>query len=191
MASDRYFVQMGESSPWQEVSKENYVNAERMAGFRNTLGRPDEPATSSFSSGPIAGSLCYGGKNLPEIFVPLEEERMNQMMTPQQFHAELVKKFEQHLKDVAEGKAQEYSFLEYDGIEYNSWLDHRHGWPLTVDLLCGVSLSSLDDRDDPTSGLEVPFEECGTCYRLVEMYRDYCSKYRIERSRKERQKESE
>lgn len=34
---------------WEEVSKEEYVRAERGAGFRNTLGKPDEPATAAFS----------------------------------------------------------------------------------------------------------------------------------------------
>lgn len=33
---------------WREVTKEEFVNAERRAGFRNTLGQPDEPATTSF-----------------------------------------------------------------------------------------------------------------------------------------------
>lgn len=33
---------------YKEVTKEEYVIAEREAGFYNTLGMPDEPATSAF-----------------------------------------------------------------------------------------------------------------------------------------------
>lgn len=183
MASDRYFIKTGESAPWQEVSKRDYVNAERMAGFYNTMGRPYEPATAGYSNGSMRGRLCYDGKGLPENFVPLKESHMDPMMTPQQFHAELVKKFNKHCEDVRKGKEKEFSFLADEGIEYNEWIEHRHGWAVTEDLLCGVSLSSLDDSDDLASGQEVPFEDCNACYRLVELYRDYCSKYRVERAR--------
>lgn len=41
---NRYFVND------VEVTKEEYVAAERRNGFRNTLNQPDEPATSSFSN---------------------------------------------------------------------------------------------------------------------------------------------
>lgn len=34
----------------REVTKEEYVAAERKAGFRNTMGQPNEPATASFQS---------------------------------------------------------------------------------------------------------------------------------------------
>lgn len=34
---------------YQEVSKEDYVDAERLNGFYNTLGKPNEPATSAFT----------------------------------------------------------------------------------------------------------------------------------------------
>jgi len=52
MVSDgkRYFVR-----EWKEVTKAQYVAAERRAGFVNTQGQPDEPATSSFSGGGIEG----------------------------------------------------------------------------------------------------------------------------------------
>lgn len=42
---------------WREVSKEEWVRAERAAGFRNTMGEPDEPATSSFSARRVAGTI--------------------------------------------------------------------------------------------------------------------------------------
>lgn len=32
----------------KEVSKQDYVDAERLNGFYNTLGYPEEPATSAF-----------------------------------------------------------------------------------------------------------------------------------------------
>jgi hypothetical protein len=33
---------------WVKVTKATYVAAERAAGFYNTLGQPDEPATAAF-----------------------------------------------------------------------------------------------------------------------------------------------
>ena len=33
---------------WREVTKEEYVRAERQAGFHNSMGYPDEPATAAF-----------------------------------------------------------------------------------------------------------------------------------------------
>lgn len=39
-----------DDGPWVEVDKAEYVREERSADFRNTLGRPDEPATAAFSS---------------------------------------------------------------------------------------------------------------------------------------------
>lgn len=34
--------------PKQYVTKEEFVKAERMAGFNNTMGQPTEPATQGF-----------------------------------------------------------------------------------------------------------------------------------------------
>jgi hypothetical protein len=188
---DRYFIKVGENSQWQEVTKEDYVSAERGAGFHNTMGRPDEPATAGFGNGHIHGSLSYGGVHLPEDFIPLKGDPMNKMMTPEQFHADLVRQFNEHCEAARKGEVKPFSFLEEEGIDYNGWIEHRNAWPLTEDLLCSVSLTSLDDLEDPLSGLEVPFDECGTCSRLVDMYRDYCSKYRITSSRERRKAESE
>lgn len=42
-----YFLQRGDG-PWREVTKVDWVRAERSAGFRNTLGKPDEPGTGGF-----------------------------------------------------------------------------------------------------------------------------------------------
>jgi hypothetical protein len=48
---DRYFLRR-----WKEVTKEEFVAAEREAGFHNTMGEPpNEPATSSFSGKGIEG----------------------------------------------------------------------------------------------------------------------------------------
>lgn len=45
-----------------EVSKEVYVQAERRNGFRNTLGYPNEPATSGWSNSSTGerGRIIYG-----------------------------------------------------------------------------------------------------------------------------------
>lgn len=56
----RYFIR--EKPKWREVDKATYVRHERYAGFRNTMGQPDEPATSGFSSSnyEVEGRLIYG-----------------------------------------------------------------------------------------------------------------------------------
>ena len=46
---DRYWIREGRGT-WEEVDKAKFVAVERRAGFRNTMGQPDEPATGGFSS---------------------------------------------------------------------------------------------------------------------------------------------
>lgn len=56
--SDLYFLRYnGEEE--HEVTKEEFVRAERAAGFHNTLGQPDEPATAGFGSGGVHGHVLY------------------------------------------------------------------------------------------------------------------------------------
>ena len=43
-----FWVKESSSAPWREVGKAEYVALERLAGFHNTTGQLDEPATSSF-----------------------------------------------------------------------------------------------------------------------------------------------
>lgn len=43
----------------REVTREEFVRAERAAGFRNTLGRPDEPGTAGFSTDFMRGRVVY------------------------------------------------------------------------------------------------------------------------------------
>lgn len=63
---DRYFLTVS-GAPETEVSKERYVAAERSHGFHNSLGMPDEPATSSFGSGVVSGRIAYGRRmGVPE-----------------------------------------------------------------------------------------------------------------------------
>jgi hypothetical protein len=47
--ADRYFLTRDDDSEI-EVSKAEFVRAERQAGFRNTMGQPSEPATGGFSN---------------------------------------------------------------------------------------------------------------------------------------------
>lgn len=44
----RYFIKYGLSSREQEVTKAEFVDAERAAGFVSTTGTPNEPATGGF-----------------------------------------------------------------------------------------------------------------------------------------------
>jgi hypothetical protein len=56
-----YYLKMGPGMPWQEVTEETYVQAEREAGFFPKGGMPkDKPATSSFSVvDGVAGKIRY------------------------------------------------------------------------------------------------------------------------------------
>jgi len=56
--SDKYFLEYaGEDE--REVTKEEFVRAERAAGFRNKLGQPDEPATAGFGADGVHGHVMY------------------------------------------------------------------------------------------------------------------------------------
>ena len=52
----RYFLSLG-GGPKREVTKAEWVAAERSAGF--TGGRPGEPSTGGFGNGSISGTLEY------------------------------------------------------------------------------------------------------------------------------------
>lgn len=54
----RYYLR-NETTDWREVTKAEYVQAERAAGFHNTLGQPHEPATHSFSAASVHGRTEY------------------------------------------------------------------------------------------------------------------------------------
>lgn len=54
----RYFLGVdGHPETEVEVTKAEFVRAERNAGFHNTMGRPDEPATGGFGNGSIRGRV--------------------------------------------------------------------------------------------------------------------------------------
>jgi hypothetical protein len=57
---NKYFLSEDEGVTWEEVPKADFVSAERCAGFRNTMGLPDEPATAGFSSSPAYGRGIKG-----------------------------------------------------------------------------------------------------------------------------------
>lgn len=54
---NRYFLKTFFSSQETEVTKEQYIQAERNAGFYPKSG--NSPATASFSSGTISGRVQY------------------------------------------------------------------------------------------------------------------------------------
>jgi hypothetical protein len=73
----RYFVTYGDF-PEREVTKREFVLAERMAGFHNTMGQPYEPATASFGSPLVSGrtSEVIPLQELQELkakIIPLQE----------------------------------------------------------------------------------------------------------------------
>lgn len=63
---NRFWISTDNGATWTEVSKERYVEVERMAGFHNTLNQPDEPATSAFSSSNVSGTMFDPQKGLAD-----------------------------------------------------------------------------------------------------------------------------
>jgi hypothetical protein len=57
-----------DGTDWKKVSKEEFVRSERSSGFYNTLGQPDEPATSGFSSGSVSGRSIDTNYAKPEQY---------------------------------------------------------------------------------------------------------------------------
>ncbi len=59
----RYFVTTDDRGE-RQVDRAEFVAVERRAGFRNTLGRPDEPGTGGFNSTRgderLSGRVEYG-----------------------------------------------------------------------------------------------------------------------------------
>lgn len=55
-----YQIRQADGS-WKTVSKRQYVRWERRAGFHNTNGQPDEPATAAFKGrDDIEGRMRFG-----------------------------------------------------------------------------------------------------------------------------------
>ncbi|MFC8428585.1 hypothetical protein [Streptomyces sp. NPDC057253] len=77
---------------------------------------------------------------------------------------------------------EQYEFLGLTGMDYNDWLEHRHGWPVGNDGNCLVH-SELD---------EFPAEDCTVCTTLLRRYEqehgadDDVEKLKLEISRLER-----
>jgi hypothetical protein len=59
MREYKYYLKPDWQTEWTEVTKEEFVKAERAAGFRNTMGEPNEPATSGFSGHGMNGRKRY------------------------------------------------------------------------------------------------------------------------------------
>jgi hypothetical protein len=73
-----YFLQYGDG-PVTEVTMEEFVQAERAAGFHNTMGEPDRPATAGFSGGNVRGTVRYAAQETPSARLNrLSVERLNE-----------------------------------------------------------------------------------------------------------------
>jgi hypothetical protein len=88
-----------------------------------------------------------------------------------EFAAGLLTQWIAQQAEVNAGTRPEFEFRGLTGMDYNGWIEHRHGWPLTPEGLCGVSLSSwcCDEHDD---GEEVPWQECPTCSVIVKWFEE-------------------
>ncbi|MFJ1662570.1 hypothetical protein [Streptomyces anthocyanicus] len=82
---------------------------------------------------------------------------------------QLRERYEAHLVAVREGREEPFSLQVGPGIDYNGYLEHRHGWPITEDGLCAPSLASrcCDEHDAPGT----PAEECRTCTGLQRLFK--------------------
>ena len=52
---------------------------------------------------------------------------------------------------------------------YNSWLEHRHGWPIDGDGMCVTSYPCCSEHAD-TEPLAA--EECPTCQTILRWFRE-------------------
>ncbi|WP_416960045.1 hypothetical protein [Streptomyces sp. Agncl-13] len=57
---------------------------------------------------------------------------------------------------------EQYEFLGLTGMDYNDWLEHRHGWPVDAAGNCRVH-SELE---------EFPATECTVCSTLIKLYEE-------------------
>ncbi|MFF1711297.1 hypothetical protein [Streptomyces sp. NPDC058268] len=57
---------------------------------------------------------------------------------------------------------EHYEFIGLTGMDYNDWLEHRHGWPIDEQGNCVVH-SDLD---------EYPAEDCKVCTTLIKLYEE-------------------
>ena len=55
----RFFLKRNDE-PEREVTKEEFISAERAAGFHNTAGKRDQPATGDFFSDDLRGHRISG-----------------------------------------------------------------------------------------------------------------------------------
>jgi hypothetical protein len=56
--SDKYYLKADWQSEYQEVTKEQFIDAEQSAGFHSKFG-PNEIATGGFSGRGISGKVEY------------------------------------------------------------------------------------------------------------------------------------
>jgi hypothetical protein len=82
-----------------------------------------------------------------------KEEEVNDRDNRQEFMDTLRKQWEAQ-------PTEQYEFLGLTGMNYNDWLEHRHGWPVGNDGNCLVH-SELD---------EFPAAECKVCVTLLRRY---------------------
>jgi hypothetical protein len=81
----------------------------------------------------------------------------------QQFIDELRKAWQAQVE--SEGENPSYEFNGWSGLDYNNWLDHRHGWPVAVEGWCGPSWASSLDPDE--QHMEIPYQDCLVCTDIV------------------------
>lgn len=93
-------------------------------------------------------------------------------LTPQQFHEQLQKRFQAHLEAVRKGEEVEYSFLAKEGVDYNSWLEHRHTWPVTEEGLCAPASYMAPCCEDHDDVYPLDADECETCTILLRLYKE-------------------
>lgn len=62
-----YLLKADWQTEWQKVTKEEWVRAERSAGFRPASGGYDDPATGGFGGHGISGRIKYGPNSIRAI----------------------------------------------------------------------------------------------------------------------------
>jgi hypothetical protein len=64
--TDRFWLKADHQPNYVEVTKEEYVHAEKAAGFHSKFG-PDHPATAAFRSGSMSGRTWETAENAGDL----------------------------------------------------------------------------------------------------------------------------
>ncbi|MEV7470163.1 hypothetical protein AB0O20_27220 [Streptomyces kronopolitis] len=111
------------------------------------------PINQSTPTGPVMVGVC--------LFT--DDEDMDVKPVSQDTSAVDRQEFMDGLRERWETQpTEQYAFLGLTGMDYNDWLEHRHGWPVDAAGNCRIH-SELE---------EFPATGCTVCSTLIKLYEE-------------------